>query len=197
MTGAPHRVDLSSVMSLRVLVKPWLQNNHEWLTKNTAVVSPASAEERCTGQPRCLVLSEGRMNCAVSQRSLVGHVILKSSCCSVGYCLFKGPGTGSHKSTIYFGLGNRRVSIPERSRVSRWITDDMEMEDGRVSTCGEPSILLLFLLFFPNILCNASAGTWSVFRFAIYIYIYVVKFLKHECSRIGMLQSSYQPLYLR
>lgn len=57
-------------------------------------------------------------------------------------------GIGLPRSTRYFGLGNQTASDSQRTYGSRWVTDDMRMENKRTTICGGPSKWFLFLSTF-------------------------------------------------
>lgn len=62
-------------------------------------------------------------------------------------------------------LVNRVVFRLRSDHVSRWIADDMEMEDGRTAICWPPHILFLSYLSLVVFLRYDSDRTWSALRF--------------------------------
>lgn len=53
-------------------------------------------------------------------------------------------GVGSLKSTFIFGLGNRAVTSPQKSILSRLMSDDIEVDNEVAVMYSEPYTLFLF-----------------------------------------------------
>lgn len=71
-------------------------------------------------------------------------------------------GVGSLKSKLYFNLGNRVVTIPQRIQGSRGINDNVQLQSEKTSMFGEICILfhfLYYLLFTGSPLRHDSADT--------------------------------------
>lgn len=146
----------SLVIGPRQLVQPWYRTNHGICGRGAHRASR--------------MFSLIQKACRPSNQTPVASGLYDSNMvllpCGLDQ-LVKGSNKGTHKSILYYGLGDRVVSSPQRNCGVRWISGDAELESRRTTTVGKLCTLLLFLpsfLLVVSILCCDSSGIQRVFE---------------------------------